>query len=188
MKIMKGFVLAWFGIILLGMPIMAQPGVFIIEEGNAKFTSEAPLELINASSKVLRGAINVDDYTFAFVIPITTFEGFNSPLQQEHFNEKYMESDLFPNASFSGKIIEKIDFSIPGKYKVRAKGLFTIHGIVQERIIRSNVILKDEKFFLNSSFTVLLADHNISIPKIVNQKISEEIIVEIFAELIPKSR
>ena len=99
-----------------------------------------------------------------------------------------MESDRFTNASFSGKIIEDIDFSIQGEYKIRAKGLFTVHGIVQERIIRSLLIIEKDHIFLKSSFSVLLVDHDISIPKIVNQNIAEEIMVGVSAKLIPKSR
>jgi hypothetical protein len=43
-----------------------------------------------------------------------TFEGFNSALQREHFNENYIESNRFPDASFNGKIIEDIDFAKDG--------------------------------------------------------------------------
>ena len=50
-----------------------------------------------------------------------SFQGFNSPLQKEHFNENYVESDKFPDASFKGKVIEDVDLSKDGTYEVRAK-------------------------------------------------------------------
>jgi hypothetical protein len=55
---------------------------------------------------------------------------------QEHFNEKYLESDKFPEAMFTGKIIEDLDLSLDGTYDVRAKGNFNIHGKESEKIIR----------------------------------------------------
>ena len=153
-------------------------------EGTIHFKSDAPLELIEASSKELSGIINPKDNTFAFVLKIRTFEGFNSPLQREHFNENYLESRKYPEATFSGRIIEGVDLSQPGKYTIRAKGKLNIHGVEQERIIKSEVVSSDGHLGLTSSFTVLLEEHNISIPKIVYQKIAEEIQVEIRATLL----
>ena len=155
-----------------------------MEDGVIHFKPDAPLELIEASSNNLRGLINPKDNTFAFAIKINTFQGFNSPLQREHFNENYMESRKYPEATFSGRIIEGVDLSQPGKYTIRAKGKLNIHGVEQERIIKSEVVSSDGHLGLTSSFTVLLEEHNISIPKIVYQKIAEEIQVEIRATLL----
>ena len=148
-------------------------------EANAYFKSDAPLEIIEAKSTKLKGAINADKRTFAFTVPIKSFLGFNSPLQQEHFNENYLESLEFQNATFTGKIIEKIDFSKDGKYTVRAKGKLLIHGVSQERIIKSILEIKEGKIFVKSSFTVLLDEHKIRVPKIVYQKIAKEILVNV---------
>ena len=52
-----------------------------------------------------------------------------------------METDKYPNASFSGKIIEKIDFDSMGNYSIRAKGDLNIHGVKQERIIKCKFTL-----------------------------------------------
>lgn len=150
--------------------------------GAVYFKSDAPLELIEAKSEKLKGAINISKRTFAFTIPIRSFEGFNSPLQKEHFNENYLESGQFPNAIFTGKIIEKIDFSKDGKYTIRAKGKLTIHGVEQERIIKSQLEIKKGKLMVNANFTVLLIEHKIRVPKIVYQKIAKEINVSINAE------
>jgi hypothetical protein len=150
--------------------------------GSIYFVSDAPLELIEAKSVKLQGIIDGKKKTFAFSIPISSFEGFNSPLQREHFNENYMESQDFSNATFTGKIIEKIDFAEDGKYTIRAKGKLTIHGVEQERIIKSQIEIKKGKLFVNSNFTVLLVEHKIRVPKIVYQKIAKEIKVNIKAE------
>jgi polyisoprenoid-binding protein YceI len=127
----------------------------------------------------LRGLIDVQKKNFAFRVKMQSFEGFNSALQKEHFNENYIESDKFPEATFSGKIIEDVDFSRDGTYVLRAKGNFTVHGVSQERIIKSDVQVKEGRMQLKSAFSVLLADHNIPIPKVVKDKLSSEINVQL---------
>ena len=94
-----------------------------------------------------------------------------------------METKKYPKASFAGKIIEDIDFQKDGTYSIRAKGQLNIHGVEQERIIKSQLEVRDNKIRVQSTFTVPLADHNITIPKVVYQKIAEEISVVVDAEL-----
>jgi len=159
------------------------PTQFQCTNGAVTLKSMATLEVIRAKSNRLRGIIDTDKQTFAWTVDIRSFEGFNSPLQREHFNENYMESDHYTKASFIGKIIENIDFEAPGTQSVRAKGKLTLHGIEQERIIKCQLENKGGKFYIKSSFTVAVADHNIEIPKIVHQKIAEEIQVTVEAVL-----
>ncbi len=162
--------------------LFADP-VYRCDNGRILFRSEAPLEAIEASSNTLRGIIDAEKQTFAWSIEIKNFDGFNNPLQREHFNENYMETTRFPKATFSGKIIEKTDFSQNGTYSIRAKGMLNIHGVEQERIIKSSIEVKNGSIKVRSKFTVPLSDHNISIPKIVHQKIAEEITVTVEAVL-----
>jgi len=159
---------------------------WICRNGEVYFKSDAKLELIEANSSKLQGIINPNTGEFAFSVEMNSFEGFNSALQKEHFNENYLESPKFPKASFKGKIIEKVDFEKEGKSEIRAKGKLFIHGIEQERIILSKLDIKGNKIKVSSFFTVVLNDHNIVIPKIVNQKIAEEIQVNINAQFVKK--
>ncbi|MEP6846139.1 MAG: YceI family protein, partial [Panacibacter sp.] len=149
-------------------------------------SSEAPLELIRASSNELAGLLDNDKKTFSFDIRIRSFQGFNSPLQKGHFNENYMESEKFAQATFSGKIIEEEDLGIDGTYDVRAKGILTIHGVPQERIIKTTVSVKNKTITIKGKFSVLLSDHNIPIPIVVYKKLANEIKVEINATLEPR--
>jgi len=127
--------------------------------------------------------MNIEDRRFSFSIPVSTFEGFNSALQQTHFNEDYLETDLYPQATFKGKIIEEVDLGIPGQYRIRAKGKLDIHGLDNDRIIRCDVSVEPGIIRVKAKFTVFLDDHDIKIPSIVNQKIAEEIQVEIEFEM-----
>lgn len=156
---------------------------FSTDRGEVAFTSNAELEIIKASSAKVRGLIDPTTNQFAFSVDISTFNGFNSDLQREHFLDNYMEIDKFPKASFSGKIIEQIDFAKDGDYDVRAKGDLDIHGQKQTRIIKSKISVRKGSVLVESVFSVPLDEHSIVIPKIVNQKIATEIEVHFKAAM-----
>lgn len=174
--------LYFFLCLLATTPLLAQ--IHLTQTGFVAFRSNAPLELIQAESNELQGAINPKTNTFAFSLRIVSLDGFNSELQREHFNEKFLESRFYPKATFSGKLIERIDFEQNGTYQIRAKGVFSVHGVEQERIIRATVEVKDGEWIVKSQFKVLVSDHNITIPQVVFQNIAEEIEVKIEARLL----
>jgi len=160
--------------------------VYMTSKSKIHFTSDAPLEMIEATSTQLQGALKPDDRSFVFRSPMNTFEGFNSALQKTHFNTNYLETSKYPHTIFEGKIIEEVDFTKPGIYQVRGKGRFTCHGVEQERIIKCTVKVSANQIEVTSEFTVLLDDHNITIPSVVNQKIDEKILVKLELVLTPK--
>jgi hypothetical protein len=94
-----------------------------------------------------------------------------------------MESEKYPRINFTGKIIEQVDFDIDGTYDVRAKGELEVHGLKQTRIIKARIIIENQILSVDVSFDVPLQDHNISIPRIVNQKIATQIAVVVNAAL-----
>ncbi len=169
------------GLYLVSHPLLSQSAIYHTVNGAITFRSEAPLEIITATSKKVEGLINVEAQTFAFSLPVRSFEGFNNGLQRQHFYENYMETDKYPTATFSGKLIEHVDLTLPGKYVVRAKGQLTIHGRTKERIIKTEIISTGEELKAKASFMVPLVDHQIEVPRIVNQKIAQEIDVSIQA-------
>lgn len=170
---------------ILSSGFQEKPVIYTCKTGQVSFFSDAPLEMIKASSKNLTGALNIKDRSFSFLLSTKTFEGFNSSLQRTHFNEDYLETDLYPNSTFKGKIIEEIDLSVPGTYKIRAKGKMYIHGLENDRIVRCDLIVGENKIDVKASFTVFLTDHSITIPSILNQKIAEEIKVDLVFTLTP---
>lgn len=161
--------------------------VYMCNNGVTKFTSEAPLELIKAKSDKTAGVIDCATKNVAFSIDIDSFDGFNSALQKEHFRENYMETEKYKTATFKGKIIEDIDFTKNGSFTVRAKGNFKIHGTEKEKLIKVQITIKNKEISIDSKFEVPLEDHNIKIPKVVNQKIASVIMVEVDATLKPKA-
>jgi len=152
---------------------------WISEHGLVFFESEAPLENIKAQSNKMRGIIRPATKEFACTVDINTFEGFNSEVQQTHFLENYLEWKKYPQATFTGKFIEDIPFDTPGTYSVRAKGDLSVHGASKERIIRGTLVVKKNGMHIESEFSIPVSDHGITIPKIVQQKISDDIQVKV---------
>lgn len=153
--------------------------IYKLKKGSVVFYSRSSQELIHAATDQLRGIMDITKMTYAFKISIITFRGFNSELQREHFNENYLETSLYPDATYTGKIIEDVDLHRDGVYVVRTKGKLKIHGVEQERIIKSQVIRKNGVITIHSNFNILLSDHDIKIPRVVNNKISNTINVTV---------
>lgn len=173
-----------FFFVLLPFHIVAQ--IYEISSAKVTFHSSTAQEQIHASSEGLAGIIDMSKKKFAFKISLASFMGFNNSVQREHFNENYMESSIFPDATFTGKIVEDVDLSQDGDYRVRAKGKLKIHGIEQERIVYSRVLVADHKISVNATFTVPLADHNIKIPRVVTDKLATNINVSLTATFVPR--
>lgn len=166
------------------LSLQAHSQLYSTINGNVHFVSDAPLELIEASSTQMQGILDVGKKTFAFKMYIKSFSGFNNPLQQIHFYENYMEANDYPNAIFKGKILEPINKN-EGTY--RAKGTLEVHGQSVERIIEVTLDVTDNSVTFTSTFSVPLVDHDIKLPRIVYQKIAEEIIVTVNGTMALKS-
>lgn len=182
MRILYLFVFVGFFLISL------TPSSTIYKTVNSKlsFSSEAPMELIKAESDKMIGLINTEKNTFAFQVSVISFEGFNSDLQREHFNENYMESTKFPKLKFVGKILGDVNFSNSLKKDVEIEGTLNVHGISKPRKLVATINKMGDNIMITCNFDVDLADHNISIPTIVNQKLAKTINVTVEAKLQPK--
>lgn len=169
-------------LVLLINTTVAQ-NIYVVSKGSISFNSNAPNEIIKAASDNLQGILDIENKVFAFKIDMSSFQGFNSPLQKEHFNENYMESHIYPEALFSGKIIENVNLRENGNYQVRAKGKLDIHGISKERILYIDIIVKGDAIKAASDFKVLLSDHDIKIPRVVYDKLATEVNVNMSTSL-----
>ena len=150
--------------------------IFSTINAKVEFVSEAPLEIIAASSDQLLGVLDMEEKIFAFKLFVKSFEGFNNALQQSHFYENYMEVDEFPIATFKGKVLEDLTID---RVEYRAKGTLTIHGVQVEKIINIVININEKEVAFKANLPVLLEEFDIDLPRIVYQKIAEEIDVKI---------
>ncbi|MDZ4666787.1 MAG: YceI family protein, partial [bacterium] len=110
---MKHRILLLVGTLLSSTFTFAQ--LFSTASGEVSFFSKTPLEDIVADSKTVLVVFNSQTRGMAFSITNTSFQ-FPNKLMQEHFNEKYIESEKFPSSTFSGKMNETIDLTKDGEY------------------------------------------------------------------------
>jgi hypothetical protein len=180
---MRNFIFIIFCIVsFIGQSSIAQK-LIKTNDATISFVSEAPLELIKASTSRCQGILDLEKGDFAFRISIRSFEGFNSPLQKVHFFENYMEVNEFPDATFVGKMVENVNLDNLKDIQFRAKGILEIHGVKVERIIPIHLSQDKTGLYFETDFLVPLEAHDIDIPTIVRQKIAEEIKVKVYGIL-----
>lgn len=146
------------------------------EQTHILFYSDAPLEDISATNTKASSILNVQNNDIVFSVNIRDFK-FEKKLMQEHFNEKYLESEKFPRATFSGKLLN-FEASQPAIQTVKAKGKLTIHGVTKDVEI-TGTAQAGEKIILKSKFMVMLADYKIKIPQLVWKNIAEQVEVTV---------
>lgn len=154
-------------------------------EGSVDFLSEAPLETIKAHSDGLKGLLDLKKRTFAFSLRIKSFDGFNSALQKEHFNEHYLESEKYPKATFTGNLIGAFECPSDCSKSLVAKGKMNIHNETQMVVIPIQLKKEGKFLYADANFEVALADYSISIPKILEAKIAPTIKVNVAIKFEP---
>ena len=149
---------------------------FFTESGITNFDgSKAAFEPIKASNKNTISIIDSNSGEIAAVILINEFE-FRLGLMQEHFNENYLESNIYPKSTFEG-LISNFDFNDLNQEfkKYEINGDLMIKGVTNKIVTEANIRRFDKNIELICSFSVLLSDYNVKIPKIVFKKIDEEV-------------
>jgi hypothetical protein len=180
-KIMKKLIL--FSV-AFALSTLVKAQIYIAKSCEISFFSSSPLEDIQAVNKASKPIINTATNDVAVKIVISGFQ-FEKPLMQEHFNENYMESEKFPNATFKGKINEAVDWTKEGEQKVTVTGKLMIHGVEKDRTINGVIKIKGQEVSISSKFNVHIADHGIKVPSLYVQNIAEDVEVKLNAILEP---
>jgi polyisoprenoid-binding protein YceI len=153
---------------------------FMTKNGTIHFFSDGQMEKIEAYNHQVNSALDASTGNFVFKILIKSFE-FEKALMQEHLNENYMQSDQFPNSTFNGKVtnIKEINFAKDGTYNAIVEGDLTMHGVTNKIKTNGTFEVKGGKVTGKSTFSVLVKDYNITIPKAVVKNIAENIKIEV---------
>ncbi len=157
---------------------------YLTKNGYIKFYSHAPLEDIEAHNYQVNSALDTITGEFVFKVLIKSFE-FDKALMQEHFNENYMESDKYPDATFKGKVIniDDINFSKDGIYKAKVAGDLTIHGVTNKLNMEGSFMVDEKNIKGDAVFTINLNDYKIKVPGSLTRNISEEIEITVDIDL-----
>jgi hypothetical protein len=165
-----------FTLVAMAAGVQAQ-NIFLATGGKVSLFSSTPLENIDATTESATSVITTSTNGIQFTVPMRTFK-FKKSLMEEHFNEKYVESEKFPKSTFKGKINEAINWNRDTVATVTATGDFFLHGVTKQRTETGKLTIKDGKIYLDISFNVLLKEYEIEVPKVVTQSIAESISIK----------
>ena len=135
---------------------------YMTRQGSLAFDAGSPLEDIYAVSKSATAVYDAADNKLGVQVLMTSFE-FKRALMQEHFNENYVESEVYPKAVFKGEYKDG-----------RAIGTLNIHGVSNEVDVPATLTEDGNTVLLKASFAVTIEDFGVAIPRAVANKIDPQ--------------
>ena len=146
---------------------------FIARQGQISFFSYTSVENIEAKNNQVLSLLDISKKEIAVSMLMRAFV-FKKDLMHEHFNESYIESDVYPKATFNGTILD-FDPSIKTAQTRIVKGNLTIHGITLEKEIKTTIEYQNGKYIITGNFDVLVKNFQIKIPTILASNIAKNI-------------
>jgi polyisoprenoid-binding protein YceI len=149
---------------------------YYTKNGNLVFEATVPsFEEIKAENNSVTAIINTETSEIAVLALMKAFR-FEIALMEEHFNENYVESDTYPKATFSGKLINfKFSELTENTQEIELTGNLTIHNKTKEITTIALISALKNNIHLTTTFKVKPEDFDIKIPGIVKEKIAKEI-------------
>ncbi|MCB0733401.1 MAG: YceI family protein [Bacteroidetes bacterium] len=153
---------------------------YLTQNGTIRFFSHTSMEDIEAVNNQVSSVLDMSNGQMAYTLLMKAFT-FEKALMQEHFNEKYAESDKHPKATFKGSIqdFDKLTLGT-SETEVTVNGKLTIHGITKDVSVKAKLSKSsDGKIIATSKFDINPKDYNIEIPSAVKANISDKIEINV---------
>lgn len=160
-------------VLILVTGLKAQTNQYIAKQGKISFFSYTKVEDIKAENNQVLSIIDLSKNEIAVSMLMRTFV-FEKALMQEHFNESYIESDIYPKATFDGEIMD-FDRSLEGIQTKIIKGGLTIHGITKDVEIKTDIDNSSGNYIFSSEFNVSIDDFDIKVPGLLAPNIAKSI-------------
>lgn len=160
---------------------------YITKTGTISFEASVPsFEEVAAKNNSVTAIINIENGEIAALALVKAFR-FKNALMEEHFNENYAESDKYPKANFKGKILNFSLGSLNETSEFYIDGELEFHGVTKEiKQIPVRMKQTENGILLSGHFSALASYFNIEIPKIVKNKVSDEVQIDFNFELQKK--
>ena len=148
--------------------------ILSFDHGKIEFYTATAVSGIEAVADKAEVKLNLETREVVVSVNIQSFE-FEYDLMQEHFNEKYMESDKFPMATFRGKILQNISPGVNNEMDVDVSGNLTIHGITKEIKFKVNLSKQGDFTVVKSRIPVVFKDYSIDDPSILTKSVASDV-------------
>ena len=175
----KLYILLLFSIVFTHQ-IKAQQ--YIARQGQISFFSYTSVENIEAKNNQVLSIIDIDKKQIAVSMLMRAFI-FRKDLMHEHFNESYIESDMYPKATFEGNFLDFDSSKLPLTKMI--KGTINIHGISKEINIKTTINKIKGEYNINGQFNLVVKDFNIKIPPILAANIAKSVLVKLNFQYLP---
>lgn len=159
------------------------PGKLIARQGQVSFFSYTSVENIKAKNNQALSIIDFSNNKIAASMLMNAFV-FEKALMHEHFNESYIETDIYPKATFEGEIID-FDSSFKGKQTKMINGTFSMHGVSKPIKIKVAIDNSNDSYILTGTFETFVKDYDIKIPPLLAGNIAKTISVTFRFEYAP---
>ncbi len=146
---------------------------FITRQGELTFFSYTSVENIEASNDQVLSLFYPSTNKIGVQILIRAFK-FEKSLMYEHFNESYIESDLYPKAVFEGEI-QNFDPNITEEQTRIIKGNFTLRDITRPVEFKAKIVKSHDYYSISGTLEVFVDDYKIKIPAILSPNIAKNI-------------
>ncbi|MFO0692533.1 MAG: YceI family protein [Polyangiales bacterium] len=189
---------------------LAEVRTFEVRAGTSRvsFVSDAPLETLNGVSSQVSGELRVDtsDVTTArgAVEVATASLRTGNDLRDEHLRSStWLDAANHPAIRFELLGVSGARELAPNRStNVEVRGRFTLHGVSKEVTVRAQVKLMPltdamrgqagnltgDVLRIHATFNVRLTDFGVSVPSIVQLKVSNEIAVEVSLTAVARPR
>ncbi|WP_411029581.1 YceI family protein [Spongiimicrobium sp. 3-5] len=168
---MKHIYVAFFSLLIMG--VTNAQDKYLTKEGYVSFFSHSIVEDIKADNNQVLSVVDSKTGKIAIQLLMRSFM-FEKALMREHFNDNYVESDIYPKAKFSGSI-ENFDTLANLSSDIRIVGTLSLHGKENNIATDATITVEANKLILTGEFDVKVADYDIKIPALVKNNISKTI-------------
>lgn len=164
---MKFVLFFFFSLIFLVNHTEAQK-IFGTRNGKVAFISPSDEDVKAANNEVTSRIADNGQLTFSLLIKGFKFRYAE---MQDHFNDQYLQSNLFPRAGFKGNImnLKDVNFSKDGSYKVSVQGDLTMHGVTKNITVNGTLEIKAGKPAANCQFTIVMKDFKVDASSVTDK-------------------
>ena len=150
--------------------------VLTFDHGKVEFHTSSIMSDIAADSEEIEVRLDLESGDVEIRLSIASFE-FEYEMMQDHFNEEYLESDLYPDATFVGKIGQDIS-NIQEDMEVDVSGALTIHGVTKPKSFQATFSKKDGLTKVKCVFPIVFKDFKVDEPSILTKSVAKDVEVK----------
>lgn len=143
------------------------------DHGKVEFHTSSIMSDIEAVSDEITASVDLESGLVDIRIPISSFE-FEYDMMKDHFNEDYLESDVYPDATFEGKVNQALG-DIESALEVDVTGDLIIHGVKKKISVTATISEKDGFTRVKCVFPIVFKDFNVDEPSILSKSVAKDV-------------